>query len=60
MFHDQKHEEGHCQGGHHLMEMLGGNHKEFMIAKLEKKAAIMKIELEFIEKMKEMLKKSGE
>ena len=58
MYNDNKHEEGHGQMGHHMAEMMGCCSKEFMIAKLEKKAAILKIELEFIEKMKTMLKKA--
>ena len=58
MMNDNQYEEGHGHGGHHMMGMMGCCSKEFMIAKLEKKAAIMKIELEFIEKMKTMLKKT--
>lgn len=53
MYND-KHEEGHG----HMEHMMGCCSKEFMIAKLEKKAAILKIELEFLEKMKDMVKKS--
>ena len=59
MFNDNKGEEGHGHHmDHHLMGMMGCCSKEFMIAKLEKKAAILKVELEFIEKMKTMLKKA--
>ena len=55
---ENKPEEGCGQMGHHFME--GFAHKEFMIAKLEKKAAILKIELEFVEKMKALVIKKSE
>ncbi len=58
MFNDNKCEDSHGQMNHHMMGMMGCCSKEFMIAKLEKKAAILKIEMEFIEKMKTMLKKA--
>jgi len=61
MFNENKHEEGHNHGNHCCMtEMTDGCHKEFMIAKLEKKEAILKIELEFIGKIKKMLMEKTE
>lgn len=61
--HNDKNEEccGHDKhegGCGHMMGMMGEHGKEFMAAKLEKKAAMLKIELEFIEKMKGLLGKS--
>lgn len=66
MFNEHKCEEG--QGGNNtccgqdLMGLLDGCtpecKREFIIAKLEKKAAIMKIEAEFLQKMKAMLEKT--
>ena len=46
-----------CCGGHH---MAGPMHKEFKLAKLEKKEKMLKAELEFIGQMKEMIKKMPE
>ena len=61
MFNENKHEEGHNHGEHCcMMGMMEGCRKEFMIAKLEKKEAMLKIELEFIGKMKTMLLKKTE
>ncbi len=62
MFHDNKCCEDHGPMGHPMMGMMHAMPKEmmkeFMIAKMEKKAAIMKIELEFVEKMKAMMAKA--
>jgi hypothetical protein len=55
---ENKHEEGCGHMEHPFMEGL--DHKEFMIAKLEKKAAMLKIELEFVEKMKALVIKKTE
>jgi hypothetical protein len=51
-----EHEECGC-GCHH---MHGPMKKEFKLAKLEKKEKMLKAELEFIDKMKEMIKKMPE
>ena len=55
---NEKHEEACGHMGHHMMGLMGGCSKEFMTAKLEKKAAILKIELDFLEKVKTMLMKA--
>lgn len=58
MFNENKCGEGHEHMGH-MMGMMGGCcSKEFMMAKLEKKSAILKIELDFMEKMKKLLEKT--
>ena len=46
-----------CCGGHH---MHGPMHKEFKLAKLEKKEKMLKAELEFIGQMEEIIKKMPE
>ena len=57
--HGENCEEGgqECCGGH---QMHGPMHKEFKLAKLEKKEKILKAELEFIGQMKELIKKMPE
>ena len=40
-----------------IMSMMGPYKKEFIAAKLEKKAGMLKLELEFIEKMKKLAEK---
>ena len=56
-----KHEDGEMEGhegcgcmGHHGM---GAGFREFKLAKLEKKSKILEAELEFINKLKELVKK---
>ena len=55
-----EHEEcgGGCGCGEHHMH--GPMHKEFKLAKLEKKEKMLKAELEFIGQLKEMIKKMPE
>lgn len=52
----EDYEEGHsdCGCGWHMHGMMN---KEFKLAMLEKKEKMMKAKLEFIEKMKEIIKK---
>ena len=56
MMHDENCEEGggECCGHGHMHGSMG---KEFKLAMLEKKEKMLKAKLEFIEKMKELIKK---
>ena len=55
MISDENHDD---KGGHrHCHHMHGPMRREFKLAMLEKKEKMMRVELEFIEKMKEMIKK---
>jgi len=54
------HEENYDKGDHMHCHMGGPMKKEFKLAMLEKKQKIMEAELDFIEKMKEMIKKMPE
>ncbi len=58
MIHDENYEggEGHEEHGH-CHHMHGPMKREFKLAMLEKKEKILKAELEFIGKMREILKK---
>jgi hypothetical protein len=58
MYNEHKGDEGCNQMHPYMMEMMGCCPKEFMAAKLEKKTAMLKIELEFVEKVKKILEKS--
>ena len=55
------HEENYNEkGGHEHCPMCGSMKKEFKLAMLEKKEKILKAELEFVGKMKEMIGKMPE
>jgi hypothetical protein len=56
MMHNDNYEEGEGMGCH----MCGPMKKEFKLAMLEKKEKILKAKLEFIAKMKELIKKMPE
>jgi hypothetical protein len=61
MSHDENHDEGEGWEGHkHCHQMGGPMRKEFKLAMLEKKEKILKAELEFIGRMKELLAKLPE
>ena len=61
MMHENYEEEGHSDGGcdcdWHAHGMMG---KEFKLAMLEKKEKMIQAKLEFIGKMKELIKKMPE
>ena len=57
IMHDENHE---GKEGCTCCHMAGPMKKEFKLAMLEKKEKILKVKLDFIEKMKEMIKKMPE
>ena len=58
--HDERHDHEEGSEEHHHHWMSGPMKKEFKLAKLEKKEKILKAELEFIGKLKEMVAKMPE
>jgi hypothetical protein len=58
-----KHEGEEMEGGHDgcmCHHGMGAGFREFKLAKLEKKSKILEAELEFINKLKELVKKMPE
>jgi len=49
-----------CGGDEHMHHMHGPMKKEFKLAMLEKKEKILKAELDFVGRMKELVKKAIE
>ena len=59
--HDEHHEEGEgCKGGCTSCHMAGPLKKEFKLAMLEKKEKILKVKLEFLNKIKDIVEKLPE